>query len=118
MCGFTGIVANVVFKVFLVLMIFPLPVLAANPYELGEVDYFGHPEIVKDLKQTPFDWRDVTRDPQGQTIVYTPPVPVINLLENPTRENAKAYLDWQRQKVQRIMKAQEMIDQVLKEEAL
>ena len=85
---------------------------AANPYQLGEVDYFSHKEQIKEA----FDWHEPAMTSDGQLEVYTPPKMVLNLLENPTDTNARAYLAWQRQKVEKIIKAQQAIENVLQEE--
>ena len=80
---------------------------AANPYKLGQVAYFSKENATssdKNQKQEQIDWREPS-----------PPEPMLALLENPTSQNAKAYLAWQKLKVQRILKAQTMIDQALKE---
>lgn len=94
-------------------------IYAANPYQMGEVDYFNHEDkAVKDQKidQEVFDFRDPTIGADGNLTYYTPPSAVLTLLEAPTLENARAYLMWQRRKVQKIIKAQEIIDQVIKED--
>src|SRR5689334_13149972 len=91
-------------------------IYAANPYQLGEVDYFHSPQAKSlDKKEDVFDWREPSITADGKTTYYIPPEPMLVLLTNPTPEHARAYLDWQRQKVEKIMKAQEAIDHVLKE---
>ena len=101
----------------LILMI-TLDVYAANPYKLGQVDYFHNKVTVNYLQDQDqsMDWKEPVINTNGQTTYYTPPGPMLVLLENPTPENAKAYLAWQKLKVEKITKAQEVIDQVLKEE--
>ena len=90
---------------------------AANPYKLGELDYFYCKAKAKELKEDKsFDWNEVSISASGSINYYTPPKPVLVLLETPTPENAKAYLAWQKQKIQKIMKAQEIIDQVIQQE--
>ena len=100
-------------------LLFSFNLYAANPYRLGEVDYF-HNKLQAQAPQEerePFDWREPSLTADGKASYYTPPAPMLNLLENPTPDNAKAYLDWQKQKVEKIMKAQEVIDQVVKGES-
>ena len=93
-------------------------VYAANPYKLGHVIYFYDKTSSnsKDNLSKEFDWREPLISPNGKVSNYTPPQVMVTLLDNPTPENAKAYLAWQRLKVLKIIKAQEMIEQVLKED--
>jgi hypothetical protein len=103
--------------IWLILFWMTMPNLwAANPYRLGEVDYF-HQQAENIQEEPAFDWRDASLSADGQAASYVPPGPVLTLLDNPSQSNARAYLNWQKQKIERIMKAQEAIDQVLKEDA-
>ena len=106
MFGFTGISGSVVFRICLFL---PFNVYAANPYQLGQVDYF-HENVQTESSRKDhetMDWNE-----HG----VLPPVPVLALLENPTPQNARAYLAWQKLKINRTIKAQRAIDQALQEE--
>lgn len=116
MCGFTGISVSVVCSC-LFICIFPIiPTQAANPYKLGELDYFEDKATGIAKKADVFDWRDVVYNNNGSLDVYTPPAVVIDLLERPTIANARSYLKWQQEKVRKIIKAQQMIEQALKED--
>ncbi|MDO8675403.1 MAG: hypothetical protein Q7K71_04730 [Candidatus Omnitrophota bacterium] len=55
------------------------------------------------------DWREPVLAP-------APPQPVADLLDNPTPDNARRYLDWQDEKIQRVLKAQEVLAAVEQEE--
>lgn len=121
MYGFSGTGANVALLIsinwiILILMIMP-DVDAANPYKLGQVDYFHNKIMVNSLKgqDQAMDWKEPVINTNGQVTYYMPPSPVLTLLENPTTDHARAYLAWQKLKVQKIIKAQEVIDQVIKE---
>lgn len=83
----------------------PTNLEAANPYRLGELDYFSHQTQEKQEEHQSLDWSETTMPPA-----------VLTLLESPTPQNAKAYLAWQKQKVQRIVQAQAAIDQVIREQ--
>ncbi len=119
MCGFFGIDGSAVFRMMGVVLCFLMTtnLYAANPYHLGQLDYFHDKSVTKDLEDQnqSFDWREPMTSSNGHITYYTPPGPILSLLENPTPQNAKAYLAWQKQKVQKILKAQEVIDQVIKE---
>ena len=106
MFGFIGISASVVFSICLFLS---FNVYAANPYQLGQVNYFHEKVQAESLQEDneSIDWNE-----RGAL----PPAPVLALLENPTPQNARAYLAWQKLKINRIIKAQQVIDQALQEE--
>lgn len=89
---------------------------AANPYRLGELDYFKEEVRASLEKSSVFEWQDVVIGDDGRTKIYKPPDIVVELLERPTINNARVYLEWQRSKVQKIIQAQRMIDEVLKKE--
>ena len=105
MFGFIGICVSAVFSLFFL----DSHLYAANPYQLGQVDYFHQKIQTESLQEDDeaMDWSEHD---------YLPPAPVLALLENPTPQNARAYLAWQKVKVNRIIKAQQAIDQALKEE--
>ncbi len=90
---------------------------AANPYKMGSLDYFDR-KIGASKAETKqeFDFRDPTIGADGKVAYYMPPSAMLTLLEAPTPENARAYLLWQRQKVARIIKAQQAVDRVMKEQ--
>lgn len=90
--------------------------LAGNSFGLDRLDYFSnHEHVLGDgLKkvQEPIDWREPVMGNDGKMTYYVPPVPVLRLLDDPTPENARAYLAWQEEKTARIIKAQEAITQL------
>ncbi len=90
---------------------------AANPYKLGEVNFFynNNEEQSLESEDQSFDWRDPIISNDGKVSYYSPPTPMLTLLEFPSKKNARAYLNWQKQKVDKIIKAQEIIEEVLKE---
>jgi thiol-disulfide isomerase/thioredoxin len=50
--------------------------------------------------------------PDGKMRVYVPPKQVLEFLKNPTEENAKAYLKWNQERLEKIVKAQEVLQKV------
>ncbi len=125
MFGYSGIVANAVFKkrigcLFILFWMMASNFLyAANPYRLGGVDYFNSKSPAQaspeEKEEESFDWRDPSIGDDGKATYYIPPGPMLTLLKEPTLQNAKLYIEWQKQKVSRIIKAQKAIDQALKE---
>ncbi len=71
---------------------------------MGPVEYFpGSKRSMREgfrQAQKITDWRE----------------PVADFLDNPTPENARQYLAWQDEKIQRVLKAQEVLAAVEKEE--
>lgn len=57
-------------------------------------------------------WTDATLSGEGKGGGYVPPKILLDLLEDPNPENAQKYLDWQRRRIEKIVKAQHAIDQV------
>ena len=101
---------------FILIWILPHNLYAANPYKLGDVDYFKDSLLSPSKEEhKTLDWQEPFLNAEGKINFYTPPIAVANLLESPTDANAKAYLNWQKLKMQRIIKAQEAIDQAIKE---
>ena len=113
MFGFIGIGVCVVSRIILFGMLMS-HAYAANPYKMGEVDYFNNKE--GKALQEDFDFREPTMGADGKIAYYTPPSVMLNLLEDPTPEHAKIYLAWQKQRLAKIIKAQQAIDQVIKED--
>jgi hypothetical protein len=97
--------------IWLILILMMTNAYAANPYKLGEVSFFHHKEEMQS-----FDWQEPQVGSDGQVSLYTPPEPVYRLLESPSEANAKAYIAWQRQKVQKIINAQRAIESMLQKE--
>jgi hypothetical protein len=52
--------------------------------------------------------------PDGRTILYTPPRPVLDFLDSPTTENALKYVQWQRERMKRLREAIEKLAEVTK----
>ena len=124
MFGYFGIDANAVFRkrigcLLILFLMMTSSLYAANPYKLGGVDYFNSKSPVQsspeEKEEEDFDWRDPSVSDDGKTTYYIPPGPMLTLLKDPTLENAKVYVNWQKNKVERIMKAQEVIEQAIKE---
>ena len=109
MFGFIGGIASVA-ALFLASIAW-----ARNPFEMGKVDYFNEASLSKAVhkEQKELDWREPVIDQSGKISYYTPPGPVLALLENPTEDNAKAYLEWQNAKALQMQKAQEVLLRLL-----
>ncbi|MBI4575573.1 MAG: hypothetical protein HY722_04845 [Planctomycetes bacterium] len=61
-------------------------------------------------------WAEPTRLPDGRWVIYLPPAPVLAHLTNPTRESARAYLAWQRERTETIARAAALVQEVAEED--
>jgi hypothetical protein len=56
-------------------------------------------------------WSEVHQRPDGVFEVYRPPAVVTRFLQDPTPENARAYVRWNSVKMQKILQAQRVLEQ-------
>jgi hypothetical protein len=86
-------------RMLLVLMFIGMPSAwaAEGPYRLSAVDFFA-------LKERQPVWVE----PGG----YTPPSVVTALLNDPNEQTARAYLQWMQERLDRITRAQKVLDEV------
>ena len=89
--------------------------------------YFGHDEVKffeekegttteAEKSQEEGLWTEPVIGPSGEVFYYTPPKPVLDFVNNPTEENAKAYLDWNKKRFDAYAKAQQVLKEVIKEQ--
>ena len=97
-------------------------------YGLSEINYFNMKELRKTDKK-PFQgtvnkdntsvkqdlWTEPAISADGKVSYYRPPQVVVDFLENPTMENAKAYVKWNQEKLAKITKAQAVLQEVASE---
>jgi hypothetical protein len=50
-------------------------------------------------------WAQPIRTPDGNWMLYVPPKPILDFLENPTEEAAKAYLAWKKEQAEKLGRA-------------
>jgi hypothetical protein len=50
-------------------------------------------------------WAQPIRTPDGNWMLYVPPKPILDFLENPTEETAKAYLAWKKEQAAKLGRA-------------
>jgi hypothetical protein len=62
-------------------------------------------------------WAEPIRLPDGRFTTFVPPRQVLEFLENPTRENARKYLEWQSQRMDRMRKAAAVLSEVQREKS-
>jgi len=47
-------------------------------------------------------WAQPIRTPDGSWMLYVPPKPILDFLENPTEDSAKAYLAWKKEQAEKL----------------
>jgi len=57
-------------------------------------------------------WAEPTRMSDGRTAIYVPPKAVLEFLDNPTRENARAYVAWQEERMRRLKSASALLEEL------
>lgn len=57
-------------------------------------------------------WGESTIDSDGKVVSKVPPGPVMKLLAEPTKENAKEYLKWHTTRMERIAQMQKLVESV------
>ena len=109
MFGFIGVTV-IVAVLFLANISF-----AANPFNMGKVMYFSNGKKSMKKTQKGMDWREASLNADGTITYISPPPAVARLLDDPTPQNARLYLNWQKKKIDRIVKAQEALLRVQKD---
>lgn len=84
------------------------------------IDFFGDCKKKKEdngKKETRQEniWAEPVTSSDGKTTIYIPPRHVTDFVDNPTKENAMKYLLWNIERIEKIKKAQEVLEEVAKE---
>ena len=86
---------------------------ADNFFHMGPLEYFSDSKrpVKEQFQRTQkaIDWREPALTSDGKMTFYVPPQPVLSLLEDPTPDNARQYLAWQDERMERVLKAQEAL---------
>jgi len=103
---------------FLLFMLIAGLVKGDSFFGFDEVRFFEKPKQAttedKTKKETEIEevFAEPVVGPDGKTRVYVPPKQVLEFLKNPTEENAKAYLKWNQERLEKIAAAQEVLQKV------
>ncbi len=57
-------------------------------------------------------WAQPIRTPDGNWMIYVPPRPILDFLESPSEETAKAYLSWKQEQADKLRKAMTLLARV------
>ncbi|MBI2932492.1 MAG: thioredoxin family protein [Planctomycetes bacterium] len=87
--------------------------------KVGQVNFWGSPRPVSKARSNdpaPRDavstWAEPIRMPDGRYGVYVPPPQVLQFLEDPTPDRARAYIRWQQERVAKLRRAMELLEAV------
>ncbi len=94
-------------------------------YGFQEIDYFNMKGLKKtdkreihatvDKSEAPISqdlWIEPAISADGKVSYYRPPQVVVDFLDDPTKENGKAYIEWNQEKLAKITKAQEVLQEL------
>jgi hypothetical protein len=104
---------------FLLLMTGPVAWANADIYHFSEIDYFSEYTQQHVLNTSinavndpvvESSWGEPLITSDGTLHNYKPPQIVVDFLEVPTQENALKYLRWNQQRIDKILKAQSVLD--------
>jgi len=97
-------------------------------YGFTEIDYFNMKGLKKidkreihatvDKNEAPIKqdlWIEPAISADGKVSYYRPPQVVVSFLDDPTKENGKAYIEWNQQKLAKITKAQAVLQELAQE---
>jgi len=97
---------------------------AQSLFEYERIDFFNNSiETQKKIGQVPLkespntvvdEWAESVISPSGKVTIYVPPKEVKDFLETPDPENAKAYLEWNLNRIKKIIQAQKLLAQEAK----
>lgn len=80
------------------------------------VDWFNQCSVLRENRtEEPTKPRTASANPSGKSTTTNLPLPVRNVLDNPSPETARAYVLWSRQANERLAKASEYIAQATRE---
>ena len=108
--------------IFMILGSFLEPADAQNMFEYNEVDFFNSIEsqqkvIVQSKEKREViesEWAEPIVSPSGNVAIYVPPKEVRDFLDKPDPENAKAYLNWNMNRIRKFMTAQQLLEKEAK----
>ena len=111
MCGSIGGTASAaVIRAFAIVLFLTDCGRADNLFHMGPLEYFSDSKrpVKEQFQRTQkaIDWREPALTSDGKMTFYVPPQPVLSLLEDPTPDNARQYLAWQDEKMERVLRAQ------------
>ena len=84
-------------------------------YGFSHIDYFdanltgNEPH---DLFSTDDLWNETHDSSEGATEIYRPPKVVVQFLEQPNEENARKYIQWNTLRMDKIIRAQKILEQI------
>jgi thiol-disulfide isomerase/thioredoxin len=87
-------------------------------FQYDRINFFKEPDARKDIVSKPrqenfesieSEWAEPVVSPSGEVTIYVPPKEARDFLDKPDPENAKAYLEWNLNRIRKFVTAQEML---------
>ncbi|MBF0619724.1 MAG: hypothetical protein HQL19_06100 [Candidatus Omnitrophica bacterium] len=86
-------------------------------YNLTQLDFFSM-KVGRAQAVLPSDiWAEPVIAPDGRVTMYRPPQVVADLLADPTEARGRAYLQWQKEKLERIDRAAQVVGKIVRDDA-
>lgn len=89
-------------------------------FGFDRVQFFTAPQQEETTQETQLVEESIFAEPivgpDGKTRIYVPPRQVLEFLNSPTKENARGYLEWNQEKINKITQAQQVLQDVVAEE--
>ena len=105
--------------VFIIFGSFIMPVHAQSLFEYDRVDFFNSIEPQEKVPEPPSkekpdvtesEWAEPIISPSGNVAIYVPPKEVRDFLDKPDPESAKAYLNWNMNRIKKFITAQQLLE--------
>ena len=96
-----------------------MPVHAQSLFEYDRVDFFNSIEPQEKVPEPPSkekpavtesEWAEPIISPSGNVAIYVPPKEVRDFLDKPDPGNAKAYLNWNMNRIKKFITAQKLLE--------
>ncbi|QAT16696.1 hypothetical protein BU251_02590 [Candidatus Velamenicoccus archaeovorus] len=104
--------------VLIVLFVYAPMACGQGLFQYERIDFFKEPDAQKNTVLKPAqdsfeavenEWAEPVISPSGKMTIYLPPKEVRDFLDKPDPENAKAYLEWNLNRIRKFIRAQEML---------
>ena len=111
-------------KILFFIFVFSVYSFSYTGFFNNPVNFFGSTQTEtkilhnKELKKKPTIsiWAQPMVMPDGSVQTYVPPPQVVAFLNNPTSKNAKAYLAWEKERIEKIAKATAILQKISQNE--
>lgn len=106
------------FLILITLFVYTPFACSEGMFQYDRIDFFKEPDARKDIVSEPrrknfesieSEWAEPVVNPSGEVTIYVPPKEVRDFLDKPDPENARAYLEWNLNRIRKFVTAKEML---------